>query len=473
MKRNFRWLIGLFTILTVILSPALAAGQSSTDQSDLDARREALRDSILANIHGATIAKHIYDVTKFGAKGDGTSDALPAFRKAIDTIAKTKGGCLKVPAGTYFLRGPLTLVSNLCIELDEGATLKFDPDPELYPIVKTSWEGTYLYNYSPMIYGYGLHDVAITGKGVIDGNAMTTFATWRKIQKPAQMRSREMNHTSVPAEERRFGAGDWLRPHLIQLYDCKRVTLEGVKMINSPFWCVHLLQCDDAICRGLRYDAKLVNNDGIDPESSSNILIEDIHFDNGDDNIAIKSGRDNDGWITARPCENIVIRNCHFKGLHAVVIGSEMSGGVRNVVMENCDYAGYCKRGVYVKTNPDRGGFVSGIFVKDCVFGDVEDLFYITSRYAGEGLESAHYSIVTDIHVDGLSCGTASAAALVLQGTDAKPITDVSFDNISVREAVTGISFSDVIGVSMGTCHIGPSAGTPTQVTAKDKIFEK
>ncbi|MDE5826826.1 MAG: hypothetical protein K2H57_04570, partial [Duncaniella sp.] len=153
MKRNFRWLIGLFTILTAILSPALAAGQSSTGQSDLDVRREALRDSILANIHGATIAKHIYDVTKFGAKGDGTSDALPAFRKAIDTIAKSKGGCLKVPAGTYFLRGPLTLVSNLCIELDEGATLKFDPDPELYPIVKTSWEGTYLYNYSPMIYG--------------------------------------------------------------------------------------------------------------------------------------------------------------------------------------------------------------------------------------------------------------------------------------------------------------------------------
>lgn len=465
--------MSLLAAISAAICPATLLSQPASEIQTLDSRRDALRDSILANIHGAKIAAQSFDVTKFGAKGDGTSDARPGFMKAIAGIEKAGGGCLKVPAGTYFLRGPLTLVSNLCIELDEGATLKFDPSPELYPIVKTSWEGTYLYNYSPMIYGYGLHDVAITGKGLIDGNAMTTFATWRGLQKAAQMRSREMNHTAVPAEERRFGAGDWLRPHLIQLYGCKGVTLEGVKIINSPFWCVHLLQCEDAICRGLRYDAKLVNNDGIDPESSRNVLIEDIHFDNGDDNIAIKSGRDNDGWITARPCENIVIRNCHFKGLHAVVIGSEMSGGVRNVIMENCDYAGYCKRGVYVKTNPDRGGFVSGIFVKDCTFGDVEDLFYITSRYAGEGLESAHYSTVTDIHVDGLSCRKASAAALVLQGTEAKPITGVSFDNISVGEAVTGISFSEAVDVSMGTCHIGPTAGTPTQVTANDKIFEK
>ena len=132
-------------------------------------------------------------------------------------------------------------------------------------------------------------------------------------------------------------------------------------------------------------NAKLVNNDGIDPESSRNILIEDVHFNNGDDNIAIKSGRDNDGRNTAIPSENIVIRRCHFKGLHAVVIGSEMSGGVRNVFVEDCDYAGYCKRGIYIKTNPDRGGFIRNIFVKNCQFGEVEDLFYATSMYAGEG----------------------------------------------------------------------------------------
>lgn len=468
----------LIILLSAICFSGTASVSATTDPSSepnatIDTRRDALRDSILSNIHGAAIPDREFDILKFGAKADGVKDCLPAFRKAIAKVEKAGGGRINVPAGTYLLRGPLTLTSNLCINLAEGAVIMFDPDPELYPIVNTSWEGTYLYNYSPMIYGYGLHDVAITGEGLIDGNAMTTFATWRKDQKPAQLRSREMNHNSVPLAERRFGRGDYLRPHLLQLYRCKGVTLEGVKIINSPFWCIHLLQCEDAICRSLRYDAKLVNNDGIDPESSRNILIEDIHFDNGDDNIAIKSGRDNDGWTTDMPCENIVIRNCHFKGLHAVVIGSEMSGGVRNVIIENCDYAGYCKRGLYVKTNPDRGGFVTGIFMKDCKFGEVEDLFYVTSRYAGEGLESAHYSTVTDIHISGLSCDKASAAALVLQGTAQKPITNVSFDNISVGEARTGISFTDAVGISMGTCIIGPAAGTPTQVTAKDKIFDR
>lgn len=173
------------------------------------------------------------------------------------------------------------------------------------------------------------------------------------------------------------------------------------------------------------------------------------------------------------PCENIVIRNCHFKGLHAVVIGSEMSGGVRNVIVEDCDYAGYCKRGLYIKTNPDRGGFVSGIYVKNCVFGDVEDLFYVTSQYAGEGLTSSNYSTITDLHVDGLTCDKASSGALVLQGTEAKPIRNVSFDNIRVGSATTGISFNETEGVEIGTCNIGPRAGIPTQVTAKDKIFDR
>ena len=145
---------------------------------------------------------------------------------------------------------------------------------------------------------------------------------------------------------RQYGEGHYLRPHLIQLHGCRDVTLSGFFITNSPFWCVHLLCCENVICRGLRYDAKLVNNDGIDPEMTRNLLIEDIDFNNGDDNVAIKAGRDNDGWRTARPSENIIIRNCRFKGLHGVVIGSEMSAGVRNVFVEDCDHAGYVKRGL-------------------------------------------------------------------------------------------------------------------------------
>lgn len=435
----------------------------------------ALRDSILSRISGATIPDTAIDIRKLGAKGDGTSDCSKAFAKAMKRADKSGGLRIIVPEGVYYIKGPLTLTDNVTIELQKNAVLRFAPEPEYYPIVNTSWEGTLLYNYSPMIYAYGRRNVAIIGEGTIDGNASTTFATWKKMQKAAQMRTRELNHTDGGHDiaARRFGEGDWLRPHLVQFYKCEGVTMEGVKIINSPFWCVHLLQSADIICRGLRYDAKLVNNDGIDPESSRDILIEDIHFDNGDDNIAIKSGRDNDGWRLAIPSENIIIRNCHFKGLHAVVIGSEMSGGVRNIFIENCDYAGYCKRGIYVKTNPDRGGFVKNIFVKDCVFDEVEDLFYVTSKYAGEGLDNNHFSEIENLVVDGLACKKATKAALVLQGTSEKPITGVLFDNIEVGEAEIGISFSDTRNVVMGECHIGGHVDVPTQISAKDNLFNR
>lgn len=434
----------------------------------------AKRDSILKNITGAKMPEAKVSLLDFGAKGDGKKDCLSAFKKALQQSKKKGGLHIVVPSGTYYIKGSIHLVSNTCIELQEGAVLKFDPEPKKYlPMVKTSWEGTFMQNYSPFIYGYGLENVSITGKGTIDGNAASTFATWRNNQKKAQQLSREMNHKETPVEQRNFGEGAWLRPQLIQLYNCKNITLSDFFITNSPFWCVHLLKSENIICRGLRYDAKLVNNDGIDPECTRNLLIEDIHFNNGDDNVAIKSGRDNDGWTMGSPSENIIIRNCHFKGLHAVVIGSEMSGGVRNVFVENCDYAGYCKRGLYVKTNPNRGGFVENIYVKNCVFDEVEDLLYVTSMYAGEGMDDNHFTTVKNIYVENMRCRKARAAAIVLQGTAAKPIANVVLKNIDVAEVKNALSMDNTEGVYFSDCHLGGKAGVPTQVTAKDKIFEK
>lgn len=466
--------IGILCLSIFPSTAILAENQADSHSTAIEQRRVSLRDSILAQISGAQMPEKVLYINSFGAKADGKSDCRPAFAKAIKKASHLKdGGKIIVPEGTYYIKGPIVLASNICIELQKGAVLKFAPEEKYYPIVSTSWEGTFLYNYSPFIYGYGIHDVSIVGEGTIDGNAMTTFATWRSKQKKAQQLSRQMNHEETPLAERKFGEGHWLRPQLIQLYNCKGITLEGVKIINSPFWCVHLLKSENIICRNLRYDAKLVNNDGIDPECSRNILIEGVAFDNGDDNVAIKSGRDNDGWKAHSPSENIIIRNCHFKGLHAVVIGSEMSSGVRNVFVEDCDYAGYCKRGIFMKTNPDRGGFVENLFVKNCKFGNVEDLFYVTSRYAGEGLQNHYFSTIKNILVDGLSCNQVSEAALVLQGTEAKPIENVMFNNVAVDKAKTGISFENVIGIHMGDCYIGEKVGTPTQITAKDKIFDQ
>lgn len=434
----------------------------------------AKRDEILKSVSGAKIPATAKSILKFGAKGDGKKDCLPAFKKAMAQSKKNGGLRIVVPAGVYYIKGPIHFESNTCIDLQEGATLKFAPEPEYYlPMVKTSWEGTFLQNHSPFIYGYNLHDVAITGKGTIDGNAQTTFATWRKDQRAARDLSRKMNHENTPVEKRNFGGDYKLRPHLIQFFGCSNVTVADVFITNSPFWCVHLLKSQNIICRGIRYDAKLVNNDGIDPECSRNILIEDIDFNNGDDNVAIKSGRDNDGWNIGSPSENIVIRRCRFKGLHAVVLGSEMSAGVRNVFVEDCTYAGYCKRGIFVKTNPNRGGFVENLFVRNCKFDEVEDLFYITSMYAGEGLDDNHFTTIRNIYVENLQCNKARKAGIVLQGTKAKPVSGITFRGVEIGEVKNALSIDNTEGVTFSDCHLGGKAGVPTQITAQDKIFGK
>jgi len=451
---------------TILMTLVLAATITAT------ASPKATRDSILQVITGAAMPAQTYDILRFGARGDGKKDCKPAFDKAMKMAARKGGAHIVVPSGTYLLNGPIHLVDNVCLDLKEGAVLRFSPEARYYlPTVRTSWEGTYLDNYSPLIYGYGLRNVSIIGQGTIDGNCAETFATWKARQKEAQKRSRDMNHNGVSIDMRRFGEGDYLRPHLIQFYRCEGVTIEDVFITNAPFWCIHLLESENIICRAIRYDAKLVNNDGIDPECSRNLLIEDIHFNNGDDNVAIKSGRDNDGWTHGRPSENIIIRNCHFKGLHAVVIGSEMSAGVQNVFVEDCDYAGYCKRGIFIKTNPDRGGFVKNIYVSNCVFDEVDDLFYVTSMYAGEGLDNHHFSEIANLCVDGLKCRKVRQSALVLQGTMQKPVRQVEFKNIEVGECKNGISFENTEGVSMSNCFIGGKVGVPTQVTAKDNLF--
>ena len=348
--------------------------------SAVEQERVRLRDSILTNISGAKIAEKTLLISRLGAKNDGKTDCRAAFAKAIRKASAMKGAKIVVPAGTYYIKGPIVLASNVCIELQKGATLKFAPEEKYYPVVSIT---------------------------------------------------------------------------------------------NSPFWCVHLLKSENIICRNLRYDAKLVNNDGIDPECSRNVLIEGVEFNNGDDNVAIKSGRDNDGWNAKMPSENIIIRNCHFKGLHAVVIGSEMSAGVRNVIVEDCDYAGYCKRGIFIKTNPDRGGFVENVYVKNCSFDEVEDLFYVTSRYAGEGQDNHHFSTIRNIFIDGLKCNNVKQAALVLQGTEAKPVFNVMFSNVDVAKAKIGLSFENALDVNISSSHIGGKVGTPTTVTPQDNLFGK
>lgn len=434
---------------------------------------EHRRDSILKQITGAQKPQKKVNILDYGAIGNGKTNCKPAFDKAIAAAKRGNGIHIVVPRGTYYIQGPLKLASNVCIELQREATLRFSSDPKHYlPLVSTSWEGTFLKNYCPFIYANGVYNVSIIGRGTIDGNAASTFAKWKNDQKPSQELTRWMNRDATALAERNFGPGKWLRPQLIQFYSCKNITLQGITIKNSPFWCVHLLKTENVICRGLHYDAKNANNDGIDPEYSRNILIEDVHFNNADDNIAIKSGRGLDGWNTKMPSENIVIRKCHFKGLHGVVIGSEMSAGVRNVFVEDCDNEGYCKRGIYLKTNADRGGFIENIYVRNVKFGDVEDLIYATSKYANEGKEGKHPSVVKNIYMENVTCKSSTKGGIVLQGSEKSPITNAWFNGIDAPGA-TMVSFDFTENVSLNNCHLGAAAGVPTMASDKDDIFGK
>jgi len=447
----------LFTLYTFVASIFL----TSCTVKDVASTRIAKRNAILKNIIAPSVPASTLSILAFGAVGDSVTDCKPAFDKAMAECTRLKGAKIVVPAGIYFVGGPIRLVSNVYLEIQKGARLKFSSDPAKYlPVVPTSWEGTFILNYSPFIYGYKLQNVAITGEGTIDGNALKTFSTWRNLQSHDQQLSRDMNHNNVPVNKRIFGANHYLRPQLIQLFECKNILIEDVSITNSPFWCIHLVKSENITVRGVNYNAHNINNDGIDPEYCKNVLIEGINFDNGDDNVAIKSGRDDEGRATAIPSENIIIRNCHFKGLHGVAIGSEMSAGVKNVFIENCVASGKCKRGIFLKSNPDRGGYITDIYVNNVKFDEVEDCFYITSNYHGEG--KGYNTDIRNVYVDSLTCHKATNAGLVVQGFPTKKIKDIYFSNIKIDQATSPLSFTNTENVVMSNVIIGGEAGIPS-----------
>lgn len=419
-------------------------------------------DSIVNNIQLPKIPSYQVNVAKLGAKGDSVSNSKPYFDKAMALCKKNSGGTIVVPKGVYLLKGPIHFVSNVNLKIEKGAKIKFSDKPEDYlPMVLTSWEGTMLYNYSPLIYAYDCKNIALTGEGTIDGEGGKIWKTFKAKEGKGKDLSREMNHTNVPLKDRKFGTDYFLRPQMIQFFNCKNILVENIRIENSPFWCLHLLKSESITIRGISYKSLNYNNDGIDPEYAKDVLIENVTFNNGDDNVAIKAGRDHEGRANAAtPSKNIIIRNCNFKGLHGVVIGSEMSAGVHNVFVENCKTAGYLKRGIYLKTNADRGGFIKNVFVRNIQLDEVEDCLYITANYHGEG--KGYQSEISNVFFSDISCNKASASGIVIQGFADKKIKNISLNNIEIKWAKNAISSTNAENVVMNEVFIGEKATVPS-----------
>ncbi|CAA9196522.1 glycoside hydrolase family 28 protein [Flavobacterium collinsii] len=419
-------------------------------------------DSIVNRIQLPVFPSYQVNVLKLGAKGDSITNNKSVFDKAMALCKKNNGGTIIVPEGIYKINGPIHFVSNVNLKLEKGAKIKFGDTPADYlPMVLTSWEGTMLYNYSPLIYAFECSNIAITGEGTIDGEGGKIWKSFKAKEGDGKNRSRDMNHNYVALKDRRFGEGYFLRPQMIQFFNCRNILVENIRIENSPFWCLHLLKSQSITVRGVRYKSLNYNNDGIDPEYAKDVLIENVSFDNGDDNVAIKAGRDHEGRANlATPSENIVIRNCNFKGLHGVVIGSEMSAGVQNVFVENCKTTGYLKRGIYLKTNADRGGFIRNVFVRNIKLDEVEDCLYITANYHGEG--RGFQSDISNISFSNITCNKATASGIVIQGFPDKKVRNISLNNIDIKWAKNAISSENAENVLLNELVIGEKATVPT-----------
>ncbi len=378
-------------------------------------------------------------ITDYGAVKDDVKKNTAAIAEAIDACHRAGGGRVVIPEGEW-LTGPIHFKSNVNLYLKEKAVLLFTDNPDDYlPAVMTSWEGMECYNYSPLVYAINCENIAITGKGMLRPK-MDTWKKWfgrPKTHLDALKELYTMASTDIPVDQRQMAKGEnHLRPHLIHFNRCKNILLDGFKIRESPFWTIHIYLCNGGIARNLDVKAHGHNNDGIDIEMTRNFLVEDCIFDQGDDAVVIKSGRNRDAWRLDTPTENIVIRNCKIINGHVLLgVGSEISGGVRNIYMHDCA-AQDVHRFLFIKTNHRRGGFVENIFMDNLKAGNTQRVFEIDTDvlYQWRDLVPTYetrYTKIDGIHISNIICRKTDAV-YEIKGDPHLPVQNIEIRNIRV-----------------------------------------
>ncbi len=418
------------------------------------------------------------------------------INQTISRCSRQGGGRVIIPAGTYST-GSITLVSGVNLHVTDWAELRFVFQRELYPNVLTRWEGLDLYNYQPCIYAINAHDIAVTGKGKIDGGG-THFAAdgkapgnwwymkglardgWHKDVDEWQGTATEgpradlirMSESGVDVSQRIFGNGKGLRPQLINFMSCENVLIEDVTLLNSPFWVIHPVLSKNITVRRATIINDGPNGDGCDPESCTDVLIEDCVFSTGDDCIAIKSGRNADGRRVNRPCENIIVRGCEMRDGHGgVVIGSEVSGGVRNVFAEKCTMdSPNLDRVLRIKSNTCRGGVYENIFMRDITVGQCnEAVMRVNLSYElGEIAERGHIPTVRNVWMNNVTCEKAKYGIL-LNGLEESVqisgihVTNCSFSGLAAEPLVRTGKTDDIhVELNFKTDIMGDAKFDPT-----------
>ncbi|WP_179021063.1 glycoside hydrolase family 28 protein [Winogradskyella forsetii] len=460
----------------VILSCALLACKNEKEAKTTSKKGpwEAMNE-VVASVKVPEFPDTVFNIMDYGAQPDSVSYNTEAFKNAITACAEKGGGKVLVPEGKY-LTGAIHLDNNVNLHLEEGAEILFSTNPkDYYPLVATSYEGVELMNYSPLIYANKKSNIAITGKGVLNGQA-SNENWWKWVGKdeygwsegmPQQKdslnlpRLMEMGQNGTPLDERVFGEGHYLRPTFLQPYECNSVLIQGVKIINAPFWIIHPFKSNNVIVDGVTVESHGPNNDGCDPEYSKNVIIKNCTFNTGDDCIAIKAGRDAEGRRVAIKSENIVVQNCKMIDGHGgVVIGSEMSAGVTNVYVENCEMnSPNLDRAIRLKTNSRRGGTIDGVYVRNVNVGQVKEaVLKLNMHYATYTNQTGEFiPVIKNIHLENVKVQNGGYYGILAKGYEESPITNVTLKNVIIEKVDEAFSLEHVSNLKLIDTYINGS----------------
>lgn len=441
--------------------PAYAAEENSLFKASPAATNSnnltwSMAEEILTHISDPVFPYYSVNVLDYGAvPNDGKLDTA-AIQRAIDETSAHGGGTVIIPSGVYDV-GAITLKSNVNLHLQsEDTVLRFTKDitPANYPLVFAHYEGSKLYNWSPLIYAYQQENIALTGKGTLDGQAdKNTWWDWSRKTNPdgsvTKLSSadvkvlRTMTDSGVPAEERIFGEGHYLRPNFYQPIDCTNVLIEGVTVTNSPMWELNPVLCTNFTARGVTIDSHGYNNDGCDPENCNYVLIENCYFNTGDDCIAVKAGRNRDGRELGEagyPTQNLIIRNNTFADGHGgIACGSEMSGSIKNLFADNNTFdspnLNYALR---FKTNAERGGTIENVYLRNSKVKSVGNAVVHATMLYDVGRDGNYLPGFKNITIENLT-SNGGEYGIFMEAFDEVPITGLVFRNVDISNVGTDI----------------------------------
>ncbi|MDV7138182.1 glycoside hydrolase family 28 protein [Maribacter sp. TH_r10] len=456
---KLHWVKGL--VLLGIVLFVVSCRQNESRTSDPWKQMAQIVDSItLPVFKGDTLS-----ILDFGAVADGVYDNTDAFKKVMGACSEAGGGIVLVPKGK-FLTGPIHLEDNVNLHLEAGSEILFSKNlDDYYPLVHTSYEGTELMNFSPLIYAYEKKNIAITGKGVLNGQAGNDFwwpwcgkdsYGWQegdpKQHSSLKKLKEEMSEVDVPVNQRIFGKGEFLRPSFIEPFSCENVLVQGVKIINAPFWVIHPIKSINVTIDGVVVESHGPNNDGCDPEYSKNVLIKNAVFNTGDDCIAIKSGRNEDGRRVGIVSENIIVQNCRMIDGHGgVVMGSEISAGVRNIFVEDCIMdSPNLDRAIRIKTNTKRGGFVEDVYVRNIKVGEVKEaVLKINLFYGIYGAQEGDFiPRIQNINLENITVEDGGEYGVLAKGYKEVPIKDITLKNVTIKKVDSAYSVENVTNLN-------------------------